>query len=93
MLAQNLTNPVKRYWWIMSVVTYLPIAYPAYKPQIQGLLYIGIILGTLFSEILCSGTLGDWIVLRLARRNKNVRVAEMRLWMAYPAAVITAGEL
>lgn len=83
---------MSRYWWVMSVVTYLPFGYPTYKPQIQGLLYIGLILGTLSSEVLCSGTLGDWIVLRLAKKNNNVRVAEMRLWMAYPAALSTASK-
>ncbi|CAZ85746.1 unnamed protein product [Tuber melanosporum] len=78
------------YWWIMSVITYLPPAYPEYRPQIQGLLYGGMILGTLFSEVLCSGTLGDWIVIKLAKKNNNVRVAEMRLWLLYPATVITS---
>ena len=30
------------YWWILSVITMLPAAYPDYKPQIQGLLFIGL---------------------------------------------------
>ena len=75
------------------MITFLPAAYPNYRPQIQGLLYGGMILGTLFSELLCSGTLGDWIILRLAEKNDNVREAEMRLWLIYPAAVISAGKL
>jgi len=78
------------YWWILSVVTYLPVAYIQYQPQIQGLLFLGLILGTLFSEILCSGTLGDLIVARLAKKNNDVRVAEMRLWLMYPSILVTA---
>jgi hypothetical protein len=77
------------YWWVLSVITYLPVAYIQYKPEIQGLLFLGLILGTLFSEILCSGALSDTIVLKLAKRNNDVRVAEMRLWLIYPAVLIT----
>ncbi|KAF2762094.1 major facilitator superfamily transporter [Pseudovirgaria hyperparasitica] len=78
------------YWWILSVITYIPVAYAQYAPQIQGLLFIGLILGTLLSEILCSGTLSDWLVVKLAKRNAGVRTAEMRLWLAYPAALLSA---
>lgn len=78
------------YWWILSIITMLPSAYMSYKPQIQGLLFIGLLLGTLFSEIFCSGRLSDYIVARLARRHHGVRMPEMRLWLAYPAALISA---
>lgn len=78
------------YWWILSVITMIPAAYVQYSPQIQGLLFLGLLLGTLTSEIFCSGRLSDYIVLRLTRRNNNVRVAEMRLWLAYPAALLSA---
>lgn len=77
------------YWWILSVITLIPSAYVQYSPQSQGLLFIGLILGTLFSEVFCSGTLSDIIVTRLAKRNGGVRVAEMRLWLAYPAALLS----
>ncbi|KAA8908822.1 major facilitator superfamily domain-containing protein [Sphaerosporella brunnea] len=77
------------YWWILSVITYLPVAYKDYKPEIQGLLFMGLILGTLFSELLCSGTLSDIIMLKLAKRNNDVRIPEMRLWLVYPAVLIT----
>ncbi|MCJ1470298.1 hypothetical protein MMC07_008943 [Pseudocyphellaria aurata] len=78
------------YWWILSIITMLPAAYVSYSPQIQGLLFIGLLLGTLFSEVFCSGRLGDFIVLRLARKNEGVRTPEMRLWLAYPAAMLSA---
>jgi hypothetical protein len=79
------------YWWVLSVITMVPAAYPQYSPLIQGLLFLGLLLGTVVSEICCSGRLSDYIVKRLARKNGNVRVAEMRLWLAYPAIVVTAG--
>lgn len=78
------------YWWILSVITYIPSAYAQYQPQIQGLLFIGLILGTLFAEVFCSGTLSDWLVKKLAKKNDGVKVAEMRLWLAYPASLATA---
>lgn len=71
----------------------VPAAYAFYTPLIQGLLFLGLFLGTVTSEICCSGRLSDYIVDRLAKRNGSVRVAEMRLWLAYPAILITAGEL
>lgn len=77
------------YWWVLSVITYLPVAYIQYRPEIQGLLFIGLILGTLLSEIFFSGHLSDLIVLKLAKKNNDVRVAEMRLWLIYPSAIIT----
>ncbi|KAK8045461.1 major facilitator superfamily transporter [Apiospora rasikravindrae] len=78
------------YWWVLSVVTLVPVAYADYSPQIQGLLFIGLIIGTLVSEIFCSGRLSDWIVVRLAHRNAGVKTPEMRLWLVYPAALLTA---
>jgi hypothetical protein len=78
------------YWWVLSVITMLPAAYVQYSPQIQGLLFLGLLLGTFFAEVFCSGRLSDWLVLKLAKRNNNIRVAEMRLWLAYPAALLSA---
>lgn len=80
------------YWWVLSVITMLGVAYIEYTPLIQGLLFIGLLLGTLFSEVFCSGQLSDWIVAKLAGKNGGLRVAEMRLWLVYPALVITAGK-
>lgn len=78
------------YWWILCLITMIPSAYADYSAQTQGLFFIGLILGTLFSEVCCSGTLSDWIVTKLAQRNHGLRVAEMRLWLVYPAATLTA---
>ncbi|KAK7976819.1 protein phosphatase [Apiospora arundinis] len=78
------------YWWVLSVVTLVPVAYADFSPQTQGLLFIGLIVGTLFSEIFCSGRLSDCVVVKLAHRNRGVKTAEMRLWLIYPAALLTA---
>ncbi|KAL4943620.1 hypothetical protein BDV06DRAFT_234500 [Aspergillus oleicola] len=78
------------YWWVLSVITMVPAAYPDYSPLIQGLLFLGLLLGTVVSEVGCSGWLSDLIVERLAKRNGGVRVAEMRVWLGYPAIVLTA---
>ncbi|OGM48759.1 MFS transporter [Aspergillus bombycis] len=78
------------YWWVLSVITMVPAAYATYSPLIQGLLFLGLFIGTLVSEVCCSGRLSDYIVKRLARKNEGVRVPEMRLWLAYPAILITA---
>jgi hypothetical protein len=56
------------------------------------LFFLGLILGTLFTEAFCSGRLSDWIVLKLAKKNGGVKVAEMRLWLAYPGALLSASE-
>lgn len=81
------------YWWVLSVITMVPAAYASYTPLIQGLLFLGLFLGTVISEIGCSGRLSDFIVERLSRKNSNIRVPEMRLWLAYPAILITTGML
>lgn len=67
-----------------------PAAYADYALQIQGLLFIGILVGIVTAEALCSGRLSDRIMAILTRRNGNKRVPEMRLWLGYPAAVISA---
>ncbi|KAL0638301.1 hypothetical protein Q9L58_002603 [Maublancomyces gigas] len=78
------------YWWVLSVITYLPTAYAEYTPDMQGLRFLGLILGTLMCELFCSGGLSDAIVVRLAKKNGNVRVPEMRLWLVFPAVVLTS---
>ncbi|KFG83841.1 putative MFS transporter [Metarhizium anisopliae] len=78
------------YWWVLSVVTLVPTAYAEYSPQIQGVLYLGLIIGTLVSEVCCSGSLSDYIVLHLSKRNNHQKTPEMRIWLAYPAATLTA---
>jgi len=78
------------YWWILSIITLIPVAYADKTPQIQGLLFIGLLLGTLTSEIFVSGRLSDWLSTKLAKKNNNIRVPEMRLWFMYPSLVLTA---
>lgn len=78
------------YWWILSVITMLPVAYIDYTPQIQGLLFIGLLLGTLFAEVFLGGRLSDWLCAKLAKKNNGVRLPEMRLWLIYPAGTLSA---
>lgn len=76
---------------MLSVITYLPVAYSELSPDIQGLRFVGLILGTLLCEVFCSGALSDVIIARLARKNGGIRVPEMRLWLVFPAVALTAG--
>lgn len=78
------------YWWILSIITMLPVAYITFTPQIQGLLFIGLLLGTLFAEAFLGGRLSDWHCARLAKQNNGIRLPEMRLWLIYPAGTLTA---
>ena len=78
------------YWWVLSVITMLPAAYLNYSPLIQGLLFIGLLLGTLFAEVFIGGRISDLMVVRLAKKNGGIRMPEMRLWLAYPAGLLTA---
>jgi hypothetical protein len=75
---------------ICSLLTMEPAAYATYKLQVQGLFFLGLILGTVFAEILCSGRLSDWLMIFLAKRNNGVRSPEMRLWLGYPAAILSS---
>ncbi|KAJ0110309.1 hypothetical protein J7T55_000742 [Diaporthe amygdali] len=67
----------------VSVVTMVPAAYAQHSTQIQGLLFLGLIIGNLVAEIICSGRLSDWLCTRLALCNEGVRTPEMRLWLCY----------
>lgn len=78
------------YWWVLSVITMLPAAYLDFKPQIQGLLFIGLLLGTLFAEVFLGGHLSDIVCRRLAKRNGGIQLPEMRLWLIYPAGLLSA---
>lgn len=68
----------------------VPVAYAKYSPQIQGLIFIGLIVGTVFSELFCSGRLSDWLLVKVAARNGTKKTPEMRLWLVYPAALLTS---
>ncbi|KAK4942497.1 hypothetical protein LTR10_017793 [Elasticomyces elasticus] len=78
------------YWWIVALLSMIPAAYTEYKIQIQGLFFTGALVGVIFAEIFCSGHLSDWIVARLARQNQGIRTPEMRLWLGYPGAILSA---
>lgn len=80
------------YWWILSIVTQIPAAYAQYNPSTQGLLFLGLLWGTWFAELFCSGSLSDWLVHKLEEQNNGIRVPENRLWLAYPAAFLSASK-
>lgn len=67
----------------------LPAAYPTWSPEKQGLLLIGMIVGTALAEVTFSGALSDRIVRRLSRGNLDERTPEMRLWLFIPAVITT----
>ncbi|KAJ5612609.1 MFS transporter [Penicillium lagena] len=79
-----------QYWWICSIMAMEPLAYKTQSMHVQGLLFIGLIVGLVFGELLVSGRLSDWLVAQLARRNHDQRVPEMRLWLGYPAAIVAS---
>lgn len=70
-----------------------PIAYAHFSSQVQGLFFLGLILGVLVIEICCSGRIIDKITAHLALRNGNVRTPAMCLWLGYPAVVLSAAGL
>ena len=76
--------------WIMCVITMLPAAHPTWKPQIQGLLVSGMIVGTIVAEVTCSGTLSDTLVRRFSSGVVERRRPEVRLWLLLPAVSATA---
>lgn len=80
------------YWWVLSIITMISAAYSNFTPTIQGFLFTGLLLGTWFAELFCSGTLSDRIVCKLTERNGGVRMAETRLWLAYPGALLSASK-
>ncbi|KAG8903564.1 hypothetical protein FRC01_009156 [Tulasnella sp. 417] len=78
------------YWFILCVITMIPAAYPTYSPQHQGLLFLGLIIGTIIAEAFFSGTLSDRLVAYISRTRNTPRSPEMRLWLFWPAAFLTA---
>jgi len=91
------------YWFILCVITMVPAAYPSYSPQIQGLLFLGLIVGTVIAEAFFSGSLSDRLVRYLSRKRArsnedpdasvdahSMRSPEMRLWLYWPAVAFTA---
>ncbi|KAG8928706.1 hypothetical protein FRC02_006581 [Tulasnella sp. 418] len=78
------------YWFILCVITMIPAAYPTYTAQVQGLLFLGLILGTVVGEAFFSGTLSDRIVAFISRTRKQPRTPEMRLWLFWPASILSS---
>lgn len=79
----------------------LPAAYPTWKPQIQGLLVSGMIIGTVIAEFTCSGALSDYLIARLSSSTSfnstancphsslPARKPEIRLYLLVPALFTT----
>ena len=80
------------YWWVLSIVTFIPAAYAQYSPPIQGLMFTGLLLGSLFAELVCSGKLSDQVVEWWTKRKGGIVVAESRLWLIHPAAVLSGSK-
>ncbi|KIM25181.1 hypothetical protein M408DRAFT_220950 [Serendipita vermifera MAFF 305830] len=75
------------YWFIMCPITMIPAAFPDYSPQSQGLLFLGLIIGTIIAEVFCSGRLSDFLVTKLSKSGH--RSPEHRLWLYWPASLAT----
>lgn len=71
----------------------VPVAYANYSTIGQGLLFLGLIVGTLTAEILFSGWVGDRIVGKLSTGRGIARTPEMRIWLAYPGIIMFAAGL
>ncbi|KAK2609374.1 hypothetical protein QQS21_002155 [Conoideocrella luteorostrata] len=59
-----------------------------FKPSIVGLSYIACLIGVIIGSAY-SGIASDWIVIRLARRNRGIFEPEQRLWL-YAGMTIAA---
>ena len=80
-----------QYWWIISLMTIEPLAYEDKSPQVQGLLFLGFAVGILFAEAFCSGHASDKLMIWLTCHSATgKRTPEMRLWLGYPAALLSA---
>ncbi|TVY29260.1 putative transporter [Lachnellula hyalina] len=79
-----------QYWWVTSVTSLVPDAYATDAPNIQGAKLVGLLVGLLAAEVLCSGALSDKIMVILTRKNNGKRVPEMRLYLGFPAAIISS---
>jgi hypothetical protein len=71
-----------------SQVRVTPLFYLDSHSTSQGLLYIGLIVGTIVAEALCSGRLSDYLVTKLSK--SGPRSPEHRLWLYWPAALFSA---
>ncbi|KAH9228093.1 hypothetical protein K456DRAFT_1753593 [Colletotrichum gloeosporioides 23] len=76
---------------VLSILTMGPVAYAQYSTKTQGLLWLGLISGTVTIEIVCSGRMLDNVASRLARSNNDIIAPAMYLWLAYPTALLGTG--
>lgn len=79
-----------QYWWVLSLLTMMPAAYVDYSLVVQGLFFLGLIVGTIVGELLFSGRQSDWLMVRLSKRNGGEKNPEMRLWFGYPGAILSS---
>lgn len=75
------------------MVTMVPVAYADFSLIKQGLLFLGLIVGTIAAELFISGRLSDLIVLKISARNGGHRTPEMRLWLGYLGTLLFAAGL
>lgn len=68
----------------------MPAAYVNYSLVVQGLFFLGLIVGTIIGELLFSGRQSDWLMVRLAKKSGGEKNPEMRLWFGYPGAVLSS---
>lgn len=71
-------------------MTLIPDAYVNDSPKVQGLLLIGLLVGLLAAEVLCSGRLSDKLIGYLMVKDGSDRAPEMRLWLGFPAAIVSS---
>ena len=72
-----------------SILNAEPYNFP---PAMVGVAYLSPVIGAGLS-IIWSGTLSDWVVLRLARRNGGIREPEQRLWGLLVSGLVTSAGL
>ncbi|KAF2653659.1 putative MFS transporter [Lophiostoma macrostomum CBS 122681] len=86
-------------WYsVLNATASLILSAPPYNfsPSSVGLAYIACIFGVLAGSLI-AGNFGDWVVIKLARRNKGVWQSEYRQWLnlvlvvALPASLILWG--
>lgn len=66
----------------------LPAAYATYSIHVQGLFFIGLILGTVFAEVFFSGRLSDLLMVRLAKQNNGMHLVPCRLAFSQEARLV-----
>lgn len=63
-----------------------------FSPSMVGLSYISCCIGVLIGSV-CTGSLSDWLTVKLARRNNGIMEAEHRLWPFALCLVMVPGSL